>query len=130
MSTTIDIIHNSNRKITSPSHTNEKKPFCPINEKCDQSVKNIIHSLKVGFALVLVSLIYILDPLFEQVGENAMWAIMTVEVIFEFFAGLSLSSYSVNLTNSKAKVGSEKGRRRQPYLYPVGIEGLLPVRPL
>ncbi|PWA59828.1 aluminum-activated malate transporter [Artemisia annua] len=49
--------------------------------------QKLIHSLKVGFALVLVSLLYILDPLFEQVGENAMWAIMTVEVIFEFFAG-------------------------------------------
>ncbi|KAI3790117.1 hypothetical protein L2E82_02933 [Cichorium intybus] len=54
-------------------------------------MKNLIHSFKVGFALVLVSLLYILDPLFEQVGKNAMWAIMTVEVIFEFFADLTLS---------------------------------------
>ncbi|MFS7991168.1 hypothetical protein Hanom_Chr12g01067651 [Helianthus anomalus] len=38
------------------------------------------------------------------------------------------SSYSVNPTNSKAKVGSEEGRCRQPYLYPVGIERLLPMR--
>ncbi|KAK1412552.1 hypothetical protein QVD17_33905 [Tagetes erecta] len=86
MSTTIDIIHDPNRNITSPSHTYQKKPYFPTNKK---HVKNIIHSLKVGFALVLVSLIYIFDPLFDQVGENAMWAIMTVEVIFEFFAGLS-----------------------------------------
>ncbi|MFS7957795.1 hypothetical protein Hanom_Chr07g00670591 [Helianthus anomalus] len=41
----------------------------------------------------------------------------------------SSSSYSVHPTNSKAKVGSEEGRCRQPYLYPVGIERLLPVRP-
>ncbi|MFS7908762.1 hypothetical protein Hanom_Chr01g00086901 [Helianthus anomalus] len=41
----------------------------------------------------------------------------------------SSSSYSANPTNSKAKVGSEEGRCRQPYLYPVGIERLLPVRP-
>ncbi|GJV88074.1 aluminum-activated malate transporter [Tanacetum coccineum] len=53
--------------------------------------QQLIHSFKVGFALVLVSLLYILDPLFEQVGENAMWAIMTIEVIFEFFAGATLS---------------------------------------
>ncbi|MFS7936214.1 hypothetical protein Hanom_Chr05g00412901 [Helianthus anomalus] len=39
------------------------------------------------------------------------------------------SSYLVNPTNSKAKVGSEEGRCRQPYLYPVGIERLLPMRP-
>ncbi|MFS8023377.1 hypothetical protein Hanom_Chr16g01450761 [Helianthus anomalus] len=41
----------------------------------------------------------------------------------------STTSYSVNPTNSKAKVGSEEGRCRQPYLYPVGIERLLLVRP-
>ncbi|MFS7938449.1 hypothetical protein Hanom_Chr05g00439841 [Helianthus anomalus] len=41
----------------------------------------------------------------------------------------SSSSYSVHPTNSKAKVGSEEGRCRQPYLYPVGIKRLLPVRP-
>ncbi|MFS8015050.1 hypothetical protein Hanom_Chr15g01351821 [Helianthus anomalus] len=42
---------------------------------------------------------------------------------------ISSSSYSVNPTNSKAKAGSEEGRCRQPYLYPVGIERLLPMRP-
>ncbi|KAF5774708.1 hypothetical protein HanXRQr2_Chr13g0603791 [Helianthus annuus] len=41
----------------------------------------------------------------------------------------SSSSYSVNPTNSKAKAGSEKGKCRQPYLYHVGIERLLPLRP-
>ncbi|MFS7895479.1 hypothetical protein Hanom_Chr00s002904g01706761 [Helianthus anomalus] len=41
----------------------------------------------------------------------------------------SSSSYSVNHTNSKAMVGSEEGTCRQPYLYAVGIERLLPLRP-
>ncbi|MFS7933996.1 hypothetical protein Hanom_Chr05g00386311 [Helianthus anomalus] len=41
----------------------------------------------------------------------------------------SYSSYSVNLINSKAKVWSEEGKCRQPYLYLVEIERLLPVRP-
>ncbi|XVE73159.1 hypothetical protein DITRI_Ditri11bG0094700 [Diplodiscus trichospermus] len=54
-------------------------------------MKKVIHSIKVGVALVLVSLLYLLDPLYKQVGENAMWAIMTVVVIFEFFAGATLS---------------------------------------
>ncbi|TXG63630.1 hypothetical protein EZV62_010624 [Acer yangbiense] len=54
-------------------------------------VRKIIHSIKVGIALVLVSLLYLLDPLYTQVGENAMWAIMTVVVLFEFFAGATLS---------------------------------------
>lgn len=55
-------------------------------------MKKVIHSVKVGIALVLVSLLYLLDPLFQKVGQNAMWAIMTVVVVFEFFAGLSIIS--------------------------------------
>ncbi|CAI0400691.1 unnamed protein product, partial [Linum tenue] len=51
-----------------------------------------IHSIKVGAALVLVSLLYFLDPLYKEVGDdNAIWAIMTVVVIFEFHAGATLS---------------------------------------
>ncbi|EPS74197.1 hypothetical protein M569_00561, partial [Genlisea aurea] len=50
----------------------------------------LIHSLKVGFALVLVSLFYLVDPLFDQVGVNAIWAIMTVVVMFEYHAGATL----------------------------------------
>ncbi|GAB4840780.1 hypothetical protein Ancab_021542 [Ancistrocladus abbreviatus] len=45
----------------------------------------------MGLALVIVSLFYLLDPLYGQVGENAMWAIMTVVVVFEFSAGATLS---------------------------------------
>lgn len=60
----------------------------------EHDMRKLIHSIKVGVALVLVSLLYLLDPLYEQVGENAMWAIMTVVVIFEFSAGLSLQSFS------------------------------------
>ncbi|KAF5178710.1 Aluminum-activated malate transporter [Thalictrum thalictroides] len=53
--------------------------------------KQLIHSIKVAIALVFVSLFYLVDPLYDQVGENAMWAIMTVVVVFEFFAGATLS---------------------------------------
>ncbi|KAF5455061.1 hypothetical protein F2P56_024675 [Juglans regia] len=60
-------------------------------KKTKHDLRRVIHSVKVGTALVLVSLLYLLDPLFRQVGENAMWAIMTVVVIFEFYAGATLS---------------------------------------
>ncbi|XP_059436142.1 aluminum-activated malate transporter 13-like [Corylus avellana] len=60
-------------------------------KKSKHDLRKLIHSFKVGTALVLVSLLYLLDPLFGHVGENAMWAIMTVVVIFEFFAGATLS---------------------------------------
>ncbi|GMI73831.1 hypothetical protein like AT1G08440 [Hibiscus trionum] len=54
-------------------------------------MRKVIHSVKVGVALVLVSLLYLLDPFYDRVGENAMWAIMTVVVTFEFFTGATLS---------------------------------------
>ncbi|KAI6669754.1 hypothetical protein NL676_004639 [Syzygium grande] len=49
------------------------------------------HSLKVGFALSLVSLIYYFQPLYDNFGGNAVWAIMTVVVVFEFYVGATLS---------------------------------------
>ncbi|XP_010556787.1 PREDICTED: aluminum-activated malate transporter 8-like [Tarenaya hassleriana] len=53
-------------------------------------IRRVVHSVKVGFALVLASLLFLLDPLYKKVGDNAMWAIMTVVVTFEFFAGATL----------------------------------------
>ncbi|KAH7687336.1 Aluminum-activated malate transporter protein [Dioscorea alata] len=52
--------------------------------------RRVIHALKVGTALTLVSLLYLLEPLFEGVGQNAMWAVMTVVVVLEFTAGATL----------------------------------------
>ncbi|CAB4291712.1 unnamed protein product [Prunus armeniaca] len=60
-------------------------------QKSQQDMRKLLHSVKVATALVLVSLLYLLDPLYGQVGDNAMWAIMTVVVIFEFYAGATLS---------------------------------------
>ncbi|KAF6995105.1 hypothetical protein CFC21_011664 [Triticum aestivum] len=52
--------------------------------------RRAIHALKVGTALTLVSLLYILEPLFKGVGKNAMWAVMTVVVVLEFTAGATI----------------------------------------
>ncbi|KAJ8440626.1 hypothetical protein Cgig2_031043 [Carnegiea gigantea] len=52
--------------------------------------KKFIHCLKVGLALSTVSLFYYVRPLYEGVGGNAMWAIMTVVVVFEYTVGATL----------------------------------------
>lgn len=49
--------------------------------------KKVMHCLKVGMALSLVSLFYYMRPLYEGVGGNAMWAVMTVVVAFEYTVG-------------------------------------------
>ncbi|XP_010034240.2 aluminum-activated malate transporter 2 [Eucalyptus grandis] len=53
--------------------------------------RRITHSLKVGFALSLVSLIYYCQPLYNSFGVSAMWAVMTVVVVFELHVGATLS---------------------------------------
>lgn len=49
--------------------------------------KKVVHGLKVGLALTIVSIFYYMRPLYEGVGGNAMWAIMTVVVTFESTVG-------------------------------------------
>ncbi|XP_075635895.1 aluminum-activated malate transporter 2-like isoform X1 [Castanea sativa] len=52
--------------------------------------RRIIHSLKFGLALTLVSLIYYFEPLYKGFGNSAMYAILTVIVVFEFSVGATL----------------------------------------
>lgn len=53
--------------------------------------RKAVHGLKVGLALALVSVFYYTRPLYEGVGGAAMWAIMTVVVVFEYTVGESCS---------------------------------------
>ncbi|GAV71133.1 ALMT domain-containing protein [Cephalotus follicularis] len=55
----------------------------------------VIHCVKVGVALSLVSLFYYMRPLYDGFGGNALWAVMTVVVVFEYSVGATLSK-SVN----------------------------------
>ncbi|CAH8278056.1 unnamed protein product [Arabidopsis lyrata] len=52
--------------------------------------RRVIHAMKVGVALTLVSLLYLMEPFFKGVVKNALWAVMTVVVVLEFSAGATL----------------------------------------
>ncbi|KAF1862117.1 hypothetical protein Lal_00026636 [Lupinus albus] len=52
--------------------------------------RRVIHAFKVGLSLTLVSLLYLLEPLFNGIGQSAIWAVMTVVVVLEFTAGATL----------------------------------------
>ena len=56
--------------------------------------RRVTHSIKVGLALSLVSLFYYYQPLYDNFGVPAMWAIMTVVVVFEFSAGKLVTIFS------------------------------------
>ncbi|CAL5069419.1 unnamed protein product [Urochloa decumbens] len=49
--------------------------------------RRAVHGLKVGLALALVSMFYYTRPLYDGVGGAAMWAILTVVVVFEYTVG-------------------------------------------
>lgn len=49
--------------------------------------RRVIHSLKVGLALTLVSFFYYWKPLYDGFGMSGMWAVLTVVVVFEFSVG-------------------------------------------
>ncbi|XP_058758017.1 aluminum-activated malate transporter 14-like [Vicia villosa] len=53
--------------------------------------RKVVHSLKVGLALTLISLLYLADPLYKGIGKNAVVAVMTVVVVMEFTVGGTLS---------------------------------------
>lgn len=55
--------------------------------------RRIVHSFKVGFALTLVSLFYYYQPLYNNFGVSAMWAVITVVVVFEFSVGMLTISF-------------------------------------
>ncbi|KAH1090376.1 hypothetical protein J1N35_017633 [Gossypium stocksii] len=53
--------------------------------------RRLTHSLKVGLALTLVSLLYYARPIYDGFGVSGMWAVLTVVVVFEFTVGGTLS---------------------------------------
>ncbi|KAK6135492.1 hypothetical protein DH2020_030745 [Rehmannia glutinosa] len=64
-----------------------KSVWMTISRVGQEDPCRVLHSLKVGFSLTLVSLLYLLEPLFKGIGQNAIWAVMTVVVVLEFTAG-------------------------------------------
>lgn len=58
-----------------------------IKELGKNDPRRIIHSLKVGLALTIVSLLYYARPLYDGFGVAGMWAVLTVVVVFEFTVG-------------------------------------------
>ncbi|PRQ32618.1 putative aluminum-activated malate transporter [Rosa chinensis] len=56
----------------------------------EDDLRRIVHSFKVGLALTLVSLFYYYRPLYDGFGDDAMWAVLTVVVVFEFSVGATL----------------------------------------
>nr|XP_043623747.1 aluminum-activated malate transporter 8-like [Erigeron canadensis] len=62
-----------------------------IKKTKEDDPRRISHSLKVAFAITLVSMVYYLQPFYNGMGDAGMWAILTVVVVFEYTVGATLS---------------------------------------
>ncbi|XP_055835458.1 aluminum-activated malate transporter 2-like [Solanum dulcamara] len=63
-----------------------------VKKIAKEDPRKLVHSIKVGLAIALVSLFYYFEPLFdyEGFGVSSMWAVLTVVVVFEFSVGATL----------------------------------------
>lgn len=52
--------------------------------------RRVVHAFKVGLAITIVSLFYYFQPLYNGFGVSAMWAVLTVVVVFEYSVGATL----------------------------------------
>lgn len=61
--------------------------------------RRVAHSLKVGLALTLVSVVYYVTPLFNGFGgSSAMWAVLTVVIVMEFTVGIFTYLFTCTFT--------------------------------
>uniref|UniRef100_M4D817 Aluminum-activated malate transporter 12 n=1 Tax=Brassica campestris TaxID=3711 RepID=M4D817_BRACM len=82
-------LRNNKWKVLEPSEKIKKIPK-RLWDVGKEDPRRVIHALKVGISLTLVSLLYLMEPLFKDIGSNAIWAVMTVVVVLEFSAGATL----------------------------------------
>ncbi|XP_058189683.1 aluminum-activated malate transporter 10-like [Rhododendron vialii] len=92
--------------------------------------KKVVHCLKVGLALTIVSLFYFMRPLYQGVGGNAMWAVMTVVVVFEYPVGAMLSKcinriigtfFAGSLAIGVHWIASQSGEQFEPIILGVSV---------
>ena len=66
--------------------------------------RKVAHGFKMALALTLCSVFYYVQPLYVFTGQNAMWAVLTVVVVFEYTVGNNqlLSSITSSLFVNRA----------------------------
>lgn len=66
--------------------------------------RRIIHSFKVGLAITLVSLFYYFKPLYDGFDVAAIWAVLSVVVVFEFSVGKHFCVHHLIYTSSLSEL--------------------------
>ncbi|KAI7736978.1 hypothetical protein M8C21_027254, partial [Ambrosia artemisiifolia] len=84
--------------------------------------RKFIHCFKVGVALMVVSLFYYMRPLYDGVGGSAMWAVMTVVVVFEYTVGRICATFLAGfLALGIHWIASHLGHQFEPYIMGISL---------
>lgn len=62
-------------------------------EFCREDSNRVIFSLKVGLAVLLVSLLILLRAPYQVFGANIIWSLLTVAIMFEYTVGMRIVIY-------------------------------------
>lgn len=57
---------------------------------CKEDSNRVTFSLKAGFAVLMASLLVLVQAPYEALGTNVIWAIITIAVMFEYTVGMRL----------------------------------------
>ncbi|KAJ8638781.1 hypothetical protein MRB53_015475 [Persea americana] len=60
-------------------------------EFCQEDTNRVIFSLKVGLAVLLVSLLILFRAPYQVFGANIIWSILTVAIMFEYTVGATFN---------------------------------------
>lgn len=66
-------------------------------EFCKEDMNRVIFSLKVGLAVVLVSLLILVRAPYKEFGTSIIWSILTVAIMFEYTVGMHTYSSACTL---------------------------------
>ncbi|GAB2296741.1 hypothetical protein Dimus_030847 [Dionaea muscipula] len=58
---------------------------------CKEDVSRVIFGLKVGLAVVLVSMLILIQAPYEVFGINIIWSVITVVIMFEYTVGMTFN---------------------------------------
>nr|GLL29194.1 aluminum-activated malate transporter 9-like isoform X1 [Ipomoea trifida] len=65
--------------------------FSRVSDFCKEDTSRVVFSLKVGLAVLLVSLLILFPSPYQVFGANAIWSILTVGMMFEYTVGATFN---------------------------------------
>jgi hypothetical protein len=78
---------NTLRTLVKKSWAKLVKVINMVKEIGQDDPRRVIHSFKVGLALVLIYILHHFRPSFYGFGDNIIWAVLTVVIVLELSVG-------------------------------------------